>query len=329
MASSSYEWYVRLRASASVIGRKTQAANPSENPIGALADARKEGRLTIVTGAGLSLPSGVPVWQDLVSSAMKATLTPTMGAGAERLPELLKDRLTTGVRFIEYVLQSKPAFRSHLLRALYEKVDFLHQNKTLDAVVEAVVGADGGEPIRDVLTFNFDNLLEISLENAIQRHSLPFSVVSMFDGGQRRFHRSKNEIRVYHLHGFLPWSRPGDPLPDDNFWRPIVLSESDYYARYWRKDHWANKIQLRKFSETSCLFVGTSFRDDNLRRTLDQISRARRPKEPKCTHGALLRLPREETGEKLFTQLDTESLGVSPIWAVDYDEIPQLIGRII
>jgi len=72
-----------------------------------------------------------------------------------------------------------------------------------------------------------------------------------------------NEIGIYHVHGFLPRK---DEIKTDN---KITLSEDIYHAQYNDIYSWQNLVQLDKYQNCVCLFIGISLTDPNLRRLLD------------------------------------------------------------
>jgi len=58
----------------------------------------------------------------------------------------------------------------------------------------------------------------------------------------------------------------------------LTLSEDMYHKQYIEPYSWNNLIQLAKFRENVCLFLGVSFTDPNLRRLMDVASTLKRDK---------------------------------------------------
>lgn len=196
-----------------------------------------------------------------------------------------------------------------------------------------------GAKVRTVITYNFDDLIERQLlENSIQHHSI-YTDNEAFD---------PEELPVYHVHGFLPEDSKNYERLDKS---TLVFSEEGYHQIYSDAYHWSNLVQLANLRDNSCVMVGLSMTDPNLRRLLD-IS-ARNLDRPK--HYAFMRRMTLETfaysqkdkdgnkqqfidnieGAEQFLnrhhKLNEEimkELGVSIIWFNDFADIPSLLARI-
>lgn len=73
-----------------------------------------------------------------------------------------------------------------------------------------------------------------------------------------------NEKPIYHVHGYVPRNNYIRSKP--------ILSEKDYHELYKEAFHWTNVEQLHALNRNTCIFIGLSMQDPNLRRLLD-ISR--------------------------------------------------------
>ncbi len=79
-----------------------------------------------------------------------------------------------------------------------------------------------------------------------------------------------NDLPIYHVHGYLPQHSTDFDNNSDNL---IVFSERAYHTIYADPFSWSNIIQLYTLKENTCLFIGLSITDPNMRRLLDISTR--------------------------------------------------------
>ena len=108
-----------------------------------------------------------------------------------------------------------------------------------------------------------------------------------------------------------------------------MLSEEEYHTLYSNPYSWANLVQISLLTTHSCLFVGMSLTDPNIRRLLDTC----RALPIAHRHHAVMRAPTaglQRGARKLQEQLaraqesDLHSLGVEPLWIEDFAEVAQI-----
>ncbi|HDX7722472.1 TPA: SIR2 family protein, partial [Escherichia coli] len=155
------------------------------------------------------------------------------------------------------------------------------------------------------------------------------------------------ELPIYHVHGYLPLNGKIDS--DDS----LVLSDESYHRQYMDLYHWSNMVQLNKFKDNNCLFIGHSFTDPNLRRLLDAAKKLRgNDSKPhyliKCRHSKddvinkILKGSRQDLNDGLvddidnvarslldtvhkFEEIDANSFGVNVIWIDNFTEIGPIV----
>lgn len=95
----------------------------------------------------------------------------------------------------------------------------------------------------------------------------------------------------------------------------------------------SNLIQLNKLTQNTCLFVGVSLTDPNLRRLLD-VAWRKNP-EKTLSHYIIKRLPRFGDAEdvlddlaRLLEEQDANALGINVIWVDRYDEVPGFLSDV-
>ncbi len=77
----------------------------------------------------------------------------------------------------------------------------------------------------------------------------------------------KNSVkRIYYPHGYLPLY--GGVVTK------LILSEEDYQEESFKFDNWANNMQSSIYNNSSCIFIGLSLTDPNLRRILKSCTKS-------------------------------------------------------
>ena len=168
-------------------------------------------------------------------------------------------------KWVRHALYQWTPFRSSGLPTR-EFVASLRANKTLSALTKLCrrtrVGKSG---LLRVVTYNFDNLLELRLGS--------FPHESFWSARRAR----KKALPIFHVHGFLPARDVFSPYPKGSASLPdeVVLTEDQYHREASDPYSWSNRIQLQALSDSVVLAVGLSMTDPNLRRLLDVSARSR------------------------------------------------------
>ena len=100
-----------------------------------------------------------------------------------------------------------------------------------------------------ILNYDYDSLFEDYLVKAGVR----FTAVCDENAKIRR-----GSLPIYHVHGDL--KRGGGPKTR------IILAEDDYHEDLVAPYSWSNMLQSSLLTRSTCIFVGTSMTDPNLRR---------------------------------------------------------------
>ena len=288
-----------------------------------LSEALQSGKLTLVCGAGVSVGAGIPSWNSLLLRLLESMMIKISNDHSISLENVTANafhkRLGSSSLMIGKYLKSNLGndFLSELRDALYQG------NPTscdlIDAIVELSRPQRNGKPLDSIITFNFDALIEENLEKSNIKHK------AISSEGLRS---SPVELPIYHVHGFLP--RRGRIARDTE----IVFSEDAYHTHFIDSFSWTNLIQLNKLSQNTCLFIGLSLTDPNLRRLLDVSNR----KDPSnaLNHYIIKKTPSFtnstetiDTMTILLEEQDANELGLNVMWVEEFDEIPDLLRRII
>lgn len=251
-----------------------------------LKKAFSKNKLSLYLGAGVSAGNGLPTWEKLVLSMYySATSEQSLGgwrpfsnylyAIAEWHLDNNHEPLEITARKLRKYYSDKANGQDEFLKSIRETLygGFLYPdgspqniyadalrygNQTLDAVANLCEKSSPGEKgVKSVITYNYDNLLEIALQN------YPFQ--SIFNAS--RFDPDK--LPVYHVHGLVPLDdSPGSKTEE------IVFTEDQYHLSARDSYSWANLVQIQAMSGSVGLMVGLSLSDRNMRRLLDAINNA-------------------------------------------------------
>jgi hypothetical protein len=305
------------------LGRRIQ--NPS-SPVRPYCDFfRKQlscGRLTLVCGAGISIQAGIPKWSDLLADLSDKLIENTSKKHSKELGFTAKKEInqrygSSPLIFAKYLKDNfGKTFIRELRSALYRTTS--DNSELLDSIVNVARARRSGAKLDSIITFNFDCLIEEFLEkNSIDYKSIHSEVTD----------HEPEEIPIYHVHGFLPRNEIFGEKPG------LVFSEDAYHTQFIDSFSWSNLVQLTKFNETTCIFIGISLTDPNLRRLLD-ISR-RKKKGSGVEHYIIKKVPAMSKKNKslqillqIMEERDAISLGINTIWINDYKEIPEILNCI-
>ena len=323
----------------------------SPDAIAPLAKSLQNNKLVLVLGAGVSMGFGLPDWPTLLQKLMITTIEqePEVSSALSRLfSAVFAPSSVMAGRYLQKYYEDKDAsFEEAVRKALYENLDIEAEAPLMDEIVHLCV-APGRSPTLDgIITYNFDDLLEQRL--GMLDIELPYKAI--YADGMH----AGNRLPIYHVHGYLP--SQGD-ISDKN---RITLGESVYHKQYTDIYSWNNIVQINKFTDFDCLFIGSSLTDPNIRRLLDVAYRQRgerteshyvfkrrvRREEVQARLEAILKNDRSMMTTKVaadlaldttvdyligiierFEESDTASFGVKTIWIDDFNEIPVMLAQI-
>ena len=295
-----------------------------------LHDLYSKKELALILGAGISVPFGLPQWNELLSKcfstclannlfgksdfaslyqkeyeSMKKTYPEQVGAVLEGLIETdSKKRITApnGGSALEVGQHYYGALKSEEMmlklfngsdadeKAFSERIflqivrENLMPSKTLEEVKKGDLPAillctqmiQSGK-IRDVITYNFDSLLEACLVLYAKMDQSSFCVHR--DGC--KLYKVSDKPQIYHVHGQVktPLYRDEDEKTSHSEEEctygenseALVFSEDSYYEIERYTYDWRNVVQARLLLEKTCVFIGFSGDDYNFRRLVKQI----------------------------------------------------------
>lgn len=248
--------------------------------------AWNERDLVIFLGAGVSIPHGIPNWNNLVMEllleedsrfaqfwpnyqmALVEWLSKTYDFSPLALSRVFKYRVAE--KRADWTPQDQASYLKSVRAALYRKrAPANPDNDSLWWVKDFILkGQAAGKGVKRIVTANFDDLLE--------QHLAPHQPVVPIYNESRP---AGAGMQVLHVHGYLP--QHGDEIPPQD----IVFAEDEYNALTYTMFHWAQVELVNLMRTSTLLFIGFSLTDQNIRRLLD----ATRPRDGSIQHFAVKR----------------------------------------
>ena len=288
-----------------------------------LQQALRSGRLTLICGAGVSIGAGIPNWKELLVDLLGRMMeriaeNHSLNLDSEKGREF-QERYGDSALIVGKYLKNNLGkdFGNELRNALYS--DDVAGCDMIDAIVSLARPQRDGKPLDSIITFNFDALIEENLDKA----NIPNRAIYT-----EAIKHETHELPVYHVHGYLP--RSGKISPSQE----LVFSEDAYHSHFMDPFSWSNLMQLSKLHQNTCLFIGLSMTDPNLRRLLD-VSRRKNPIKA-LSHYVIKKTPTFsgktdsiDDVARLLEEQDANALGLNVIWVDSFEEIPALLHRIV
>jgi len=287
--------------------------------------------IVLFLGAGVSIDAGVPLWSGLIKKLLIHMINSKVNNRklSEKETEMLnnlayKNQENSPLTQMRYI---KSAFTDEEYYELVHDVLYSRPLKTetklLDALAKISAPQRAYNGIRSIVTYNFDDLLE----RKFAEKEIEFNTVYQEDDMA-----AMNKLNIYHVHGYLPFKWNGFDV-DTN----LIFSEEDYHKVYRDAFSWSNLTQLNAFRDSTCLFIGCSLTDPNLRRLLDVAAR----NKESSRHYAILpknkldysdKSRREQKLLALYERIDDNiregyfrELGLNIVWIDSFDEIPDIL----
>jgi hypothetical protein len=265
--------------------------------------------VTVIAGAGASMEIGLPSWTKLVDELFdKALELRDWKADSEELRKLVKASGPLVAAELVEELLAGGHMPTQIKSILYQKDNPRTIQPGPLASAIALLQVELGERMR-LATTNYDEVLETALRKL---HRQPRRRVQSIVGRPRN--GQADAVRVVHLHGLLGRQDKGE----------VILTEGDYYRMQTRRT-WQEEWVTERLSRSMCLFLGASLTDPNLIRYLYCTSRKR-------SHYVLFRRLEASGSRARWEQMERDRwkrLGVTPLYADNFADIPQFIYEVI
>ena len=315
-------------------------------------------QLVVVLGAGVSVEYGLPSWETLLQKLLIGSFSSGKDEGLGKSTVLAKlftkafsPNPLIAARYLRHHYKdqkTKNAFEKAVRGALYETLDGEFKSDLFDEFAQLCVAPGKTPNLDSIITYNYDDILETHLDDL--NIDIPYKSIS-----EVGIHAKPGQLPIYHVHGYLP--RKGR-LSESNL---ITLSEDAYHQQYGDTYSWNNLVQINKFRDKVCLFIGLSLTDPNIRRLLDIANKQRGGKEtqhfvirkrhcPKNLEDQLKTIlssnpeMRDEKSQaslmldeaasdlikvmETFETQDDRSFGIDTIWVDTYEDLPEILKAI-
>ncbi|WP_452227646.1 SIR2 family protein [Lacinutrix sp. MEBiC02404] len=284
-----------------------------------LNEAYQKENLVLALGAGISIEFGIPSWNLLLQSLMVHSIEKENNVSTV-LAKLFNDifrpnPLIAGRYLQEYFENNDSSFESMVRDVLYSQIDKDKKSNLLEEIVKICVAPGKSPNLDSIITYNFDDILEYKLKKT----EMPIPYKSVYGIGMEI---KNDELPIYHVHGYLPET---EKLNDSH---KITFGESNYHQQYSDIYSWNNMVQINKFRENTCLFIGSSLTDPNIRRLLD-IAFKQKGNKKKHHYIFKQRMNKQKLSENLKEILESkEVLNIKNNAGLDFDETIKLLSEI-
>lgn len=276
-----------------------------------------ENNFSLFLGAGVSMSANLPCWWNLLAGMINRCKQGIFKeADLDQLTKVCCNSSIVMGRFIRMMMESKSneeEFYQCLHEALYKGVDS-YSSPLITEICHLIQFKR--QQAQSIITYNFDDVMERALK------SCGIGNYSIFGQNQ-----PQQLFPIYHVHGFVPFENK------ENIKSLPVLSEEEYHRVYANSYNWSNVEQIHALSRTTCIFIGLSMTDPNLRRLLDI---ANKDSEADPRHFVFLpcidsfgknKAAEVKNNEAMRIQKEMfEELGLRVVWYKGHnDELPKFI----
>ena len=276
-----------------------------------------ENNFSLFLGAGVSMSANLPCWWNLLAGMINRCKQGIFKeADLDQLTKVCCNSSIVMGRFIRMMMESKSneeEFYQCLHEALYNGVDS-YSSPLITEICHLIQFKR--QQAQSIITYNFDDVMERALK------SCGIGNYSIFGQNQ-----PQQLFPIYHVHGFVPYENK------ENIKSLPVLSEEEYHRVYANSYNWSNVEQIHALSRTTCIFIGLSMTDPNLRRLLDI---ANKDSEADPRHSVFLpcidsfgknKAVEVKNNEAMRIQKEMfEELGLRVVWYKGHnDELPKFI----
>ena len=218
-------------------------------------EARKafnKGRNALILGAGVSKNAGLPLWDELLKDIFYSIKPEDTIDNFDALSQPCGNSQIIKAQYLSELAKDSQQLSKAIAKRLRN-----YKHTIYKPLFESIANMIKTERIYEVLTFNYDDLLEDAIDFYLGETKRYFVVYS-------NNQELNDAMPIYHLHGFVPINKKREKI------KPTpIISEKDYHQLYKSSFHWSNIALLHALNTNTCFFIGLSMLDPNMRRILD------------------------------------------------------------
>ncbi|NMH27913.1 SIR2 family protein [Flavobacterium silvaticum] len=322
-----------LKSTVEIASKSINWKQERDGLINNLNQSFKNDEIVFFLGSGVSKDAGLPAWDELLRSLNISIIESKVPfkLNSSQKEEIIKvlTKLQEGTPLVtaSYIRKAlDEGFLDEIRKALYATVKPLSEQRQLSTIATASRPLIGKLGVKALITYNFDDLLEQHLE----KQNIDYK--SIYREGDFEIPTKRP---IYHVHGFVPSKKEKYSELDRAI---LVFAEDGYHTLQNDPYSWSNLVQLKALRESTCVLIGLSGIDPNLRRLFSNFSK----RYDGCKHYILLQRQLIDTSTSLstdeFEQFSTlhhklqegvfRELGLKVIWYEGHDDIPALIKNI-
>ena len=209
-------------------------------------------KVDLVMGAGINCDYGAKDWSHLIE-ALNLEFFKNNVSDINEIRHFVGNEL-----FVNGKILKTSGFDTYksLHDELYlfkEAKSFNDPNSTLYNCVNYIERHLGVE----VITYNYDT----NLEYLLKKRKILYT--SVYD--ENGFINKESQVTIFHVHGLLPF----DKYKEQKYIDSLVFNESEYFYLYNNPYSWNISKQMHDFTFKTCLFIGLSLTDPNMKRLLE------------------------------------------------------------
>lgn len=264
-----------------------------------------------VLGAGVSVDPGAKSWDALLSHFEDELEKKGVISNRDKLCKKIGGSSIITAQMCKELYKREIDYYWAIHQGLYKDARPIDKDYCIFQIAKHIEKCLAKKHFR-VLTYNFDEYLERYLAHLGVRYNVLYDDACIVD----------DSVSIYHVHGFLPQVSAKSNL-QSKYLKSVFLTEENYNQLYNHPYSWQIASQLSFFRENTCLFVGCSLSDPNIRRLLELT------KKEKKVHFAIFTKDKMTNTDIAVASNHFARLGIEVIWVDDYSEVTAVLRRLI